>query len=199
MRKIINKYVAITIAFFLFVCINIPYETSVPYNETEFFTVEEPYTDFNYYNYTETEPYIEQVPLDKVVIDAQYENHATPPAYLWVNIKNTDIQSGNFAVDFHVTTMDGAIPFFSTISSPGYYISSGETKTVKVSMNQTVKEFSYDIKPPTKEVIKYRNITKQRTETKYRTVQRSREVVKLKRINASLIQRILLLFRYSFF
>src|SRR3990170_5991111 len=152
MKKINNKYILIAIGIFLFICINIPYETSVPFNDTEFYTVEEPYTDFNYYNYTVIEPYIEYVILDHVVLEAQYMNYvSSPPSYLWVLLKNTDTKSGTFKVDFHISTKDEAIPLIKTISTPEYYISSGETQTVKVSINETIKEFKYDIIPSTKE------------------------------------------------
>jgi len=191
MKEIIYKYAPVFIIIFLFVFINIPYETSIPYNATETYNVEEPYTDFNYYNYTVIEPFIEYIPLDYNVSDAQYENYVlSPPSYVWVNINNTDIQGGNFAVDFHVSIKDEIIPLIYTISSPGNYISPGETKTVKVSLNQTIKEFRYDIIPPTKEITKYRNVTKQRTDTKYRTVQRSRQVVKFRIERMSLFERI---------
>ncbi|MDO8727204.1 MAG: hypothetical protein Q7J35_14135 [Candidatus Methanoperedens sp.] len=191
MKKIIYKYSPIIITIFLFILLNIPYETSIPYNATEIYNVEEPYTDFNYYNYTVTEPFIEYIPLDYNVSDAQYENYvSSPPSYLWVNINNTDMQGGNFAVDFHVSIKDEVIPLIYTISSPGYYISPGETRTIKVSLNQTIKEFKYDIIPPTKEITKYRNVTKQRTETKYRTVQRTRQVVKFRIERLSLFERI---------
>ena len=191
MKKIIYKYAPVFIVIFLFVFINIPYETSIPYNATEIYNVEEPYTDFNYYNYTVIEPFIEYVPLDYNVSDAQYENHvSSPPSYLWVNINNTDIQGGNFAVNFHVSIKDEIIPLIYSISSPVYYISPGETKTIKVSLNQNIKEFSYDIIPPMKEITKYRNVTKQRTDTKYRTVQRSRQVVKFRIEIGSLFERI---------
>jgi len=191
MKKIIYKYAPFLIAIFLFVFINIPYETSIPYNATEIYNVEEQYTDFNYYNYTVTEPYIEYIPLDYNVSDAQYENYvSSPPSFVWVNINNTDMQGGNFAVDFHVSIKDEVIPLIYSISSPGYYISPGENKTVKVSLNQNIKEFSYDIIPPTKEITKYRNVTKQRTETKYRSVQRTREVVKFRIERMSLLERI---------
>ena len=190
-KKIIYQYFLVLIAIFLLIFLNMPYETSTPYNATEMYTVEEPYTDFNYYNYTVIESYIEYIPLDYIVSDAQYKNFITsPPSYAWVNINNTDLQSGNFAVDFHVTTKEEIIPLIIKISSPAYYISSGETKTIKVSFNQTIKEFRYDIIPPMKEITKYRNVTKQRTETKYRTVQRSRQVVKFRIERLSLFERI---------
>ena len=191
MKKIIYKYAPFLIAIFLFVFINIPYETSIPYNATEIYNVEEQYTDFNYYNYTVKEPYIEYIPLDYNVSDAQYENYvSSPPSFVWVNINNTDMQGGNFAVDFHVSIKDEVIPLIYSISSAGYYISPGETKTIKVSLNQNIKEFSYDIIPPTKEITKYRNVTRQRTDTKYRTVQRSRQVVKFRIERLSLLERI---------
>ncbi|WAM22585.1 MAG: hypothetical protein OI715_00395 (plasmid) [Candidatus Methanoperedens sp.] len=181
------------LAFFLFIGINIPYEISVPYTDTEIYTVEEPYIDLNYYNYTVTEPYIEEVPIDYIVLDAQYTNYVhSPPSYLWVIIKNNDTIGGNFNVDFHITDMGGAFPSLTTISSSGNYISSGETKTVKISYNESIREFKYDIIPPTKEVTKYKNIPMQKTETKYRIVQKSREVIKFRNESTTILQRILI-------
>ncbi|VVB55867.1 Uncharacterised protein [uncultured archaeon] len=56
MKRINRKNTVIILTFFLFIGI----------------TVEEPYTDFNYYNYTVNESYIEEAPLDYIVLDAQY-------------------------------------------------------------------------------------------------------------------------------
>ena len=53
MKRINHKYAIL--AFFLFICINIPYNTSVPYTDTEYYTFEEPYIDFNYYNLSLTD------------------------------------------------------------------------------------------------------------------------------------------------
>jgi len=191
MKKINRKYIAITLAFFLFISINIPYVTTVPYTETEYYTIEEPYIDFNYDNYTVIEPYIEEVPLDYIILDAQHENSVSSDlSYVWINIKNNDTISGNFSVDFHITSKSGTFPSIATLSEKGIYISSGETRIVKVSHNETIDEFKYDIIPPTKEVTKYRNVTMKRTETKYRKIQKTREIIKLKNVSMSVIQRI---------
>ena len=192
--KIINqKNILIALAIILFISINIPYEISIPFKATEIYTEEEPYSDFNYYNYTINESYIEDVPIDYIVLDAQYKNYVSaPPSYLWVEIKNIDNNSGYFNVDFHITTKTGIpIPSISKISSNGNYISSGETKTIKISYNETITEFRYDITPPTKEVLKYRNVIAQRTETKYRNVQKIREVIKSKNESTSVLQEII--------
>ena len=189
------KYVVnilIIIVFFLFIGVNIPYEISVPYTDTEIYTVEEPYIDLNYYNFTVTEPYIEEMPIDYIVLDAQYTNYVqSPPSNLWVIIKNTDTISGNFNVDFHITDMGGAFPSITTISASGNYISSGEIKTVKISYNESIREFKYDIIPPTKEITKYKNIAMQKTETKFRKVQKSRKVIKFKNESTTILQRML--------
>jgi len=193
MKKIYLKYIATTLAFLLFLLINIPYETSMPYNDTEIYIAEEPYTDINLYNYTFVEPYNEYIPIDYVVLDAQYENSVSnTPSFAWVSIKNNDTIGGNFRVDFQITTKDGTIPLISKISSTGYYISPGETQTIKVSSNETIRDLKYDIIPPKKELTKYRNVTAQKTETKFRKVQRSREVIKFKIERKSLLQRIIL-------
>ena len=191
MKRINRKNTVIILAFFLFIGINIPFKTSLPYPDTEYYTVEEPYTDFNYYNYTVNESYIEEVPLDYIVLDAQYTDSVlSSPSYIWVIIKNNETINGNFNVDFHITTKkDRFIPSVTKISSTGNYISSGETKTIKLSYNETITEFKYDIIPPTKEVTKYRNVTMKRTETKYRTIQKSRDVIKFKNESMSVLQR----------
>jgi hypothetical protein len=190
------KYILIAVAIFLFTSINIPYEISIPYTATEIYIVDEPHTDFNYYNYTVNESYIEDVPIDYIVLDAQYKNYvSSPPSYLWIEIKNIDNKSGYFNVDFHITTKTGiSIPSITKISSTGNYISSGEIKAVKISFNETITEFKYDIVPPTKEVSKYRNITTQRTETKYRKVQKTRGVIKLKNESTSVLLEIISIF-----
>ncbi len=189
MKRINHKYAFL--AFFLFICINVPYNTSVPYTDTEYYTFEEPYIDFNFYNYTVNESYIEDVPIDYIVIDAQYSNSISPsPSHVWVTIKNNDTINGNFNVDFRITTKkDISIPLVTKISSTGNYISSGEMKTIEISYNETITEFKYDIIPATKEVKKYRNVTMKRTETKYRKIQKSRDVIKFKNESLSVLQR----------
>lgn len=191
MKRISRKYIVFTLAFFLFISINIPYETTVPYTDTEYYTIEEPYIDFNYDNYTVIEPYIEEMPLDYIVLDAQNKNAVSPsPSYAWINIKNNDTISGNFSVDFHIISKGRTFPSIAILSVKGVYISPGGTRIVKISHNETIDEFKYDIKPPTKEVTKYRNVTKKRIETKYRKIQKTREVIKLKNESISVIQRI---------
>lgn len=125
-------------------------------------------------------------------MDAQYADSAlSSPSYVWVIIKNNDTINGNFNVDFYITTKKGIlIPSVTKLSSTGNYISSGETKTIKLSYNETITEFKYDIIPPTKEVTKYRNVTMKRTETKYRTIQKSRDVIKFKNESMSVLQRL---------
>jgi len=188
MRHRNSKYAMAALAFFLFIGMNVPYETSKPYLATEIYTVEEPYIDFNYYNYTVNESYVEEIPLNYTVLDARYKNDVSSPSYLWIDIMNTDTEGGYFNVDFHITIKVGIpIPMITKISSTGNYISSGETKTVKVSYNETITEFTYDLIPPTKEVIKNRNVTMQKIETKYRKVQKTREVIKFKNESTSII------------
>ncbi len=192
MKRINRKNTVIILAFSLLIAINIPFKTALPYSDTEYYTFEEPYTDFNYYNYTVNESYIAEVPLDYIIMDAQYADSAlSSPSYVWVIIKNNDTINGNFNVDFYITTKKGIlIPSVTKISSTGNYISSGETKTIKLSYNETITEFKYDIIPPTKEVTKYRNVTMKRTETKYRTIQKSRDVIKFKNESMSVLQRL---------
>jgi len=189
MNRINSKYIVITLAFFLFISINIPFETTVPYTDTEYYTIEEPYMDFNYDNYTVIEPYIEEIPLDYIVLDAGHENSVSPSC-VWINIKNNDTLSGNFSVVFHITTKGRTFPSIATLSETGIYILPGETKIIKVSHNETIDEFRYDIIPTTKEVKKNRNVTMKRTETKYRKIQKTREVIKFKNESMSVIQRI---------
>ena len=190
------KFILTALVIFLFISINIPYDISIPYTATEIYVVDEPYTDFNYYNYTVNESYIEDIPIDYIVLDAQYKNYVlSPPSYLWIDIKNIDNKSGYFNVDFQITTKtDKPILSISKISSTGNYISSGETKSVKISFNETIKEFKYDIIPPMKEVLKYRDLTMQKTETKYRKVQKTREVIKFRNESTSILQEIISIF-----
>ncbi len=191
MGKINIKSVVAIIIIFLFIGINIPYSTSEPYTDTEYYTEKVPYTDIEYYNYTVTEPYIETVSFNYTVVDAQYMNYfAAPPSYLWVTINNTDTESGYFDVDFYVTAAGEAMSVITEIPALEY-LPAGETKTVKVSFNGRISEFRYTVQPPTKEVTKYRDITKQTTMTKYREVQKSREVVKIREVKLSILQRIL--------
>lgn len=192
MNRIKPKYIVTALVFFLFIGINIPFETTVPYMDTEYYTIEEPYLDFNYDNYTVIEPYIEETPLDYIILDAQYKNSVSPyPSYVWINIKNNDTISGNFSIDFHITSKGRTFPSIATLSEKGIFISPGDTRMVKVSYNETIDEFRYDIIPPTKEVMKYRNVTMKRIETKYRNVQKTREVIKLKNESMSVVQRVI--------
>jgi hypothetical protein len=186
-----RKYIVITLAFVLFIGINIPYETTVPYKDTEYYTIEEPYIGFSYDNYTVIEPYIEDIPLDYIVLDAGHENSIPlSTSYVWINIKNNDTISGNFSVDFHITFKGRTFPYIATVMKKGIYISPGDTRIVKVGYNETIDEFRYEVIPPTKEVTKYKNVTMKRIETKYRKIQKTREVIKLKNESMSFIQRI---------
>lgn len=191
MKKINSKYMLIAFTFFLFIGINIPYETNVPYTDTEYYSIEEPYIDFNYDNYSVIEPYIEDMPLDYIVLDAGHENSSLPsPSYVWINIKNNDTIPGNFSVDFHITSKGRTFPSIAKVTEKGIYISPGGARIVKVSHNETIDEFRYYITPPTKEVTIYRNVTMKRIETKYRKIQKTRDVIKLKNESMSFIQRI---------
>ncbi len=59
----------------------------------------------------------------------------------------------------------------------------------KLSYNENITEFKYDIIAPTKEVTKYRNITMKRTESKYHKIQKSRGVIKFKNESKSFLER----------
>jgi len=101
MKRINHNYAVIILALFIFIFINIPYKTSVPYTDTEYYSFDEPYIDLNYYNYTVNESYIEDVPIDYIVLDAHYSNSVSPsPSHAWVTIKNNDTINGYFNVDF---------------------------------------------------------------------------------------------------
>ncbi len=188
-KKIDINKVLIVLGIFIFIIINVPYTTLEPYTDTEYYTEKEPYTVIEYYNYSTTEPYIEEVSIDYIVEDAQYMNYFPPPSYLWVTIKNVDTKSGYFDVYFYITNEGGGFPTITKISE-SEYISAGETKTVKVRFNDIISKFTYNVTSPTKEVTKTRNMTKQTIVTKYREVQKYREVIKLKEVTSSSLQRI---------
>ncbi|HUU88111.1 MAG TPA: hypothetical protein VMX17_10210 [Candidatus Glassbacteria bacterium] len=139
------------------------YEVQVPYDVQLSKQVQVPYDDIEYY--TESEPYIDIVPISFSIVEARYDNYfLTPPSYVWVTIKNGDTTSGTFSVKFDITTVGGA-----TITKyANEYILSGEEKQVKASLDDKVKTYQYYVTPPTKEVTKYHDVQKSRTVTKYR-------------------------------
>lgn len=166
--------------------VTVPYVVDVSYEDTETYYVKEAYIVQEPYTWTETyterEPYNKSVPIDYQVIDKRIYN------WFWstgsdvsITIRNTDVKSGTFSVKFYLTLKGGA----TTTKKASKYIALGDTEEVQVKYSGGyVSTFSYDVTPPTKTVVDYRDVekTRQVTEdrdvTKYRDVPKQRTVTK---------------------
>ncbi len=185
--KIIDTWVIISIlVIIILIAINIPFITTETYKDVEFYTEKEPYTTTE--TYYEKEMYFEDVPLnittkvDWFIMD----NPVKDEFDLKATIKNIDTVGGEFWVVFHVETTRGSFEY--TIDKVS--IKSGESHQIQHTFSGKYSYVSYKVYQPTEKVMKYRNIPGERTVTMYRDVEKSRQVMKLKKINMSLLQRI---------
>lgn len=154
--------------------VTVSYVVAVPYEDTETYYVEESY--YRTEIYTEREPYNKSVPIDYRVIDKRIYN------WFWstgsdvsITIRNTDVKSGTFSVKFYLTLKGGA----TTTKKTSKYIALGDTEEVQVKYSGGyVSTFSYDVTPPTKTVVDYRDVEKTKQVIDYRSVPKQRTVTK---------------------
>jgi len=158
--------------------VSVPYQATETYYEKEAYTVQEPYTRTE--TYTEREPYNKSVPIDYRVVDTGiYQWFWTTGSDVWVTIRNTDLKSGTFRVDFDLTLKGGA----KATRYDSNYIALGDTEEVKVRYSGGyVSSFKYSVTAPTKTVVDYRDVRKTREVTEYRNVTKYRDVPKQRNV-----------------
>ena len=188
LRKIIDSWVILYIAIIIIlIVLNIPYTTTESYTEREFYTEQVPYNATE--TYYEKESYIDNVPLKiKTTVNWHITNHPYKDEFdLIATLKNTDNSSGEFWVTFHIETSNGSSDFTTNKVN----LSPGEIHHIEKGFVGIFSYVTYKVRQPTIEVEKIRDVPKERITTMYRDVEKSREVVRVKKIRLSIIQRIL--------
>ena len=164
----------------------VSYTVDERYQTTETYYVTESYTDIETYyekepfttyeTYTEREPYNKSVPIDYLITKIEGYNYFWTTGFdarVW--IKNTDLKSGTFTVDYNLILEGGA----KITKSASKYITIGETDKVEVSYSGGyLSSWTYSVTPPTKTVTDYRDVEKTREVIEYRDVEKTREVTK---------------------
>ncbi len=163
-----------TIVFCFVPIKQVSYTATESYQATETYYEKEPFT--TYETYTEREPYSKSVPIDYLVTNTEgydYFWSAGFDARVW--IKNTDLKSGTFTVDYYLTLEGGA----QTTKSASKYIAISETEKVEVSYSGAyLASWTYSVTPPTKTITDYRDVEKTREVVEYRDVSKQRTVWK---------------------
>lgn len=158
--------------------VTVAYSVEEPYETTETYYVQEAYTVQE--TYYEREPYNKQVPVNYLVTRKEsYNWFWTVGCDVRVWIRNADTQSGYFTVNFHLVLKGGA----RTDRTVSQYIALGDTVLVEGKYSGAyLSSFTYDITPPTKIVVDYRDVAKTRDVTKYRDVPKTRTVTKVRTV-----------------
>lgn len=188
LRKIIDGWVILYIAIIIIlIALNIPFTTTESYTEKEFYTEQEPYNMTE--TYYEQESYIDNVPLKiNTTVTWNITNHRYNNEFdLIATLKNTDNSSGEFWVTFHVETTNGSSDF----TTNKVFLKPGESNQFEQGFVGIFSYVTYKVKQPTIEVKKIRDVPKERITTGYRDIEKSREVVRVKKIKLSILQRIL--------
>lgn len=188
LKKIIDGWVILYIAIIIIlIALNIPFTTTESNTEKEFYTEQEPYNMTE--TYYEQESYIDNVPLKiNTTVTWNITNHRYNNEFdLIATLKNTDNSSGEFWVTFHVETTNGS----SNFTTNRVFLKPGESNQIEQGFVGIFSYVTYKVKQPTIEVKKIRDIPKERITTGYRDIEKSREVVRVKKIKLSILQRIL--------
>ena len=144
---------------------------SVTYNESV------PYTTTETYYVTETST--EEVPLNYKVIDTKINN------FYWrfssdctVTLRNTDIDSGYFRIEFNmVTQATGTSPSKTVTKAAWQLLAPGKQADVIVRHEgDYIGNFTYSITPPTREVTTSRQVPKTREIVNYEEVVKTKKV-----------------------
>jgi len=178
------------------------YQAKETYYVRESYTVQEPYTVLEPYTdievYCEEEPCEKYIPIDYLVVGGQaYNYYGGRGCGIELYIKNTDVISGTFTVEFLLTLLGDV----TTTIAGSQYIEAGSTQRVIVTYEpaplKTLYSFTYSVIAPKKpnptyseeEVTKYREVTEYGEVTKYRyvptelTVLKTRTVTGYKRVS----------------
>ena len=158
--------------------VRVAYSVEEPYETTETYYVQEAYTVPE--TYYEREPYNKQVTVNyRVTKTESYNWFWTVGCDVRVWIRNADTQSGYFTVNFHLVLQGGA----RTDRTVSQYIALGDTVLVEGKYSGAyLSSWTYDITPPTKIVVDYRDVAKTRDVTKYRDVPKTRTVTKVRTV-----------------
>jgi len=184
-RNLILGVSAVVLAALLFIflapVVPTTYIEKEPYAANETYTEKEPYAANE--TYTESEPYVVTVPLSYTVAGSAIQNVSGQIASdCVVIINNTDASSGTFSVTYFLVTMGGA-----TATKYSYqFIPGGTQQGVWVRHSgDYIRNFTYSVAAPSKQVIQYHNVQKTREVTLYRDVEKVREVVKYRDVEKS--------------
>jgi hypothetical protein len=190
----VGVVVGIAIAILALVACLVPlktlaYAVTVDYEDTETYYEDEPYQT--------TETYIESVPLafeadGYVDDDVTYEHHQiiigdivfqdeiveVPIHVACVEIGNADDVTGDFTVSFSgFEPMFGEISLMRTLT-----LDPGETETAECPAESSIDDWSYEVRPSTKQVESERTVTKYRQVEKQRTVTKQRQETRYKKV-----------------
>jgi len=147
---------------------------SVTYYESE------PYVTTETYYVTETST--EEIPLDYKVIDTKISN------WYWrvssdcsVTIKNTDVESGYFRIEFNMATLATDVaPSKKVTKAAWQFLAPGKQEDVTVRHEgDYIGNFTYSITPPTREVTTSQQVPKTREIVNYREVAKTKKVTLL--------------------
>jgi len=148
-----------------------------PYSVTEYYTVQEPYT-------VTEDVWVEKSstitsPLTYIAVRGSSSSHtfdsSLPGFYAWIYLQNTDSEGGFFQVDFDLKLLGGGWAKESAV----VYIPSGAQKKVEVShIGCYLDSFDWDVKAPLKTTEVYTSVCEKQEVIKYRDVQVSRQVTK---------------------
>lgn len=187
-KKPLDFWVILSIfIIIILIAINIPYTTVETYPEKEFYTEPEPYTAIQ--KYSEKESYTESVPLNNYTTSGWYltDDSVNNKFDLKVSVKNTGNASGEFWINFQVKSTNGSFDITTNRTS----LMPNESYQFKQTFPGRFSYVSYKVYQTTKEVTKYRDVSKEREIPAYRDIQKSRDVVKQREIRLSFIERIL--------
>ena len=147
---------------------SVTYSESVPYITTETYYV--------------TEPHTEEVPLDYKIIDTKISN------WYWrlasdcsVTIRNTDIDSGYFRIEFNmVTQATDTSPSHAVTKAALQFLAPGKQENVTVRHEgDYMGNFTYSITPPTRDITTSAQVPKTKEVTNYREVEKTKKVTYL--------------------
>ena len=144
---------------------SVTYSESVPYVTTETYYV--------------TETHTEEIPLNYTVINTEISS------FYWklssdctVTLRNTDIESGYFRVEFHLVTQPlDPVPARTVTKAAWQFLDPGKQGDVTVRHEgDHIGNFTYSITPPTRKVTTSRQVPKTREIVKYNEVEKTKKV-----------------------
>jgi hypothetical protein len=144
---------------------SVTYAESVPYTTTDTYYV--------------TETTTEEVPLNYTVVDTNISNSWWRlSSDCTVTIKNTDITSGYFRVEFDMATQATILAHSKTVTKAAWqFIDPGKQKDITVRYEgDHIGNLTYSITPPTREVTTSQQVPQTREVVKYEEVVKTKKV-----------------------